>query len=337
MRPFTYERPKAIAEAVSMARSEGAGHVNAPVQYLGGGTTLLDLMKLDVMQPTRLVDISRLDDRLLRGVSRNREGLRIGALSSMAELADNGMLARDYPVLQQSLWLAASQQLRNMARVGGNVLQRTRCPYFRDTSYSECNKRIPGSGCAAMDGVNRLHAVLGVSDKCIAAYPGDWAQGLAALDAVVEVLGPGGARSVPFGELHRPPGETPHIETSLQPGELITGFVVPGEPWPRSLYRKVRDRESYAFANASAAVALRMRGDVAEDIRIGLGGVATTPWRARTAEGMLRGKPLTEAAIRAAAEAEFAQARPREHNRFKVALGPATITRALLEAKAMEV
>lgn len=337
MRPFEYQRPRSATEAVGMARSEGQAHVTAPIQYLGGGTTIVDLMKLDVMRPTALVDISRLDERTLRGTSRTRDGLRIGALSSMAELASDGMLARDYPVLHQSLWLAASAQLRNMARVGGNVLQRTRCPYFRDVTYRECNKRDPGSGCAAKTGFNRLHAVLGTSDACIASYPGDWAQGLVALDTVVEVLGPAGPRSLPFAELHRLPGDSPHVETTLAPGELITAFVVPGDAWPRSLYRKVRDRESYAFANASAAVALRMTGDTASDVRIALGGVAAVPWRARAAEAMLRGKPLTEANARAAAAAEFAPARAYEHNRFKVPLGQATIVRALMEAKAMEV
>ena len=337
MRPFDYVRPTDAAEAVRAAAVPAPSHVAAAVQYMGGGTTLLDLMKLDVMRPEMVIDINRLQGKRHRSIDRTDAGLRIGALVAMADLADNRMIARDYPVLQQSLWLAASPQLRNMALLGGNVLQRTRCPYFRDTSYAECNKRDPGTGCAAMDGVNRLHAVLGASDRCIAAYPGDWAQGLIALDAVVEVLGPAGPRSLPFADLHRLPGDTPHIETNLAPGELITGFLVPGPPWPRSLYRKVRDRESYQFANASAAVALDLDGELVRDVRIALGGVATVPWRARRAEAALKGQPLTEANAAAAAAAEFAAARPHRHNGFKVPLGKATIVRALMEARSLKV
>jgi xanthine dehydrogenase YagS FAD-binding subunit len=224
-----------------------------------------------------------------------------------------------------------------MARLGGNVLQRTRCSYFRDTSYEQCNKRTPGSGCAALDGSNRGHAVLGVSDQCIAVYPSDWAPALIALDARVEVLGSAGKRTLPFSELHRLPGKTPHIETNLAPGELITAFVIPGGPRRRSLYLKIRDRESYAFANAGAAVALDLDGGVIRDVRIGLAGLATTPWRAHRAEAMLRGRALTEASATAAAEAEFKSARTREHNAYKVILGKATIVRALLDAQAMEV
>ncbi len=224
-----------------------------------------------------------------------------------------------------------------MARLGGNVLQRTRCPYFRDTSYDQCNKRVPGSGCAALDGADRGLAVLGTSEHCIALYPGDWAPALVALDARVEVLGSAGARTLAFADLHRLPGSTPHIETSLAPGELITAFMVPGGPRRRSLYRKVRDRQSYAFANASAAVALDLDGDVVRDVRIGLGGVATIPWRAHAAEDALRGRRLTEAGAAAAAEAEFAAARPRRQNGYKVALGRATMVRALLDAQAMEI
>ena len=337
MRPFAYQAPTDAAAAVGMAHVAAASHVGSPVQYMGGGTTLLDLMKLDVMRPATVVDLTRIDGKAFRSVDKTDQGLRIGALVPMAELSDNRMIARDYPVLRDTLWMAASAQLRNMARLGGNVLQRTRCPYFRDTTYTECNKREPGSGCAAMNGFNRLHAVLGTSDQCIAMYPGDWAQALIALDATVDVLGANGPRTMRFADLHRPPGTTPHIETTLAPGEMITGFVVPGGPWPRSLYVKVRDRESYAFANASAAVALDMDGDTARDVRIAIGGVATVPWRARQAEALLKGRPLTEAAATAAAEAEFAGAVTHEHNAFKVPLGKATIIRALMQAKAMEV
>ena len=337
MRPFDYQAPTDAASAVALASALASAHVGAPVQYKGGGTTLIDLMKLDVMQPTTVVDITALDDPALRRIERSAGELRIGSLVSMAELHADETVVRGYPVLTESLWQAASQQLRNMARLGGNVLQRTRCPYFRDTSYEQCNKRLPGSGCAALDGLNRAHAVLGASEHCIALYAGDWAIALIALDAGVEVLGTFGTRTLAFADLHRLPGETPHIETSLAPGDFITAFTIPGGPRPRSLYRKIRDRDSYAFANASAAVALDLDGDVLRDVRIGLGGVATVPWRARRAEALLRGQRLTQAAARAAAEAEFASARTREHNRYKVALGQATLVRALLDAQAMEI
>ena len=335
MRPFAYRRapdPQAAVRAASMA---AASHATAPTQYIAGGTTLLDLMKLDVMQPTALVDITGLDPRRYAAIEQTKQGLRIGALARMADVADDATIKRDYPVLSESLWLAASAQLRNMARVGGNVLQRTRCPYFRDITYA-CNKREPGSGCSAIDGYNRLHAVLGTSDHCIASYPGDWAQGLIALDAYVELLGKDGPRSIRFAELHRQPGETPQIETNLRPGELITGFVVPGGPWPRSLYLKIRDRASYEFALASVAVALKMDGDTVREARIALGGVASVPWRASDAEAALVGKPLDEAAMNAAAEAAFAGAKTYEHNAYKVPLGKATIVRALTQAKTME-
>ncbi len=337
MRPFSYEVSADAASAVALASVPASAHVTAPVQFKGGGTTLIDLMKLDVMRPTTVIDITTINDPSLRRIERANDELRIGSLVSMAELHADPSVVRDYPILTESLWQAASQQLRNMARLGGNVLQRTRCPYFRDTSYDQCNKRVPGSGCAALDGVNRGHAVLGASEHCIALYAGDWAPALIALDARVEVLGRHGKRTLAFADLHRLPGTTPHIETSLAPGELITAFVVPGGPRRRSLYRKVRDRESYAFANASAAVALDLDGNVLRDVRIGLGGVATIPWRARRAEALLRGQKLNEATASAAAEAEFADAQTREHNRYKVPLGKATVVRALLEAQAMKI
>ena len=337
MRPFAYEIPADAPSAVTLACVPASAHVTAPVQYKGGGTTLIDLMKLDVMRPTTVVDITGIDDGSMRRIDRAGNELRIGSLVTMAELHADRLMIRDYPILTESLWQAASQQLRNMARLGGNVLQRTRCSYFRDTSYEQCNKRVPGSGCAALDGSNRGHAVLGVSEQCIALYAGDWAPALIALDARVEVLGKDGKRTLAFADLHRLPGATPHIETSLVPGDLITAFTISGGPRRRSLYRKIRDRESYAFANASAAVALDLEGKVLRDVRIGLGGVATIPWRARRAEALLRGQKLDEATAFAAAEAEFADAQTREHNRYKVALGKATMVRALLDAQAMEI
>ena len=337
MRPFDYQAPNEAVTAVALASVAASAHTTATVQYKGGGTTLVDLMKLDVMQPIIVVDITAIRDEAMHRIIRTDAELRIGSLVSMAKLQADPAVVRDYPILTESLWQAASQQLRNMARLGGNVLQRTRCSYFRDTSYDQCNKRVPGSGCAALDGTNRSHAVLGTSDQCIALYPGDWAPALIALDAWVEVLGTSGKRTLPFADLHQLPGTTPHIETSLIPGELITAFIIPGGPRRRSLYRKVRDRESYAFANASAAVAIDFDGDVLRDVRIGLGGVATIPWRARRAEALLRGEKLTEVIALAAAEAEFADARTREHNGYKVALGRATMVRALLDAQAMEI
>jgi xanthine dehydrogenase YagS FAD-binding subunit len=337
MRPFAYHAPTDPAAAVGLASVPASAHVTAPVQYKGGGTTLIDLMKLDVMRPTALVDITRLTDERLRQVDPGPDELRIGSLVTMAKLHEDARIVRDYPILTESLWQGASQQLRNMAFLGGNVLQRTRCSYFRDPSFAQCNKREPGSGCSALDGANRGHAVLGTSGHCIALYAGDWAPALIALDARVEVLGRSGPHTIAFADLHRLPGSTPHIETYLAPGELITAFIIPGGPRRRSLYRKIRDRESYQFANASAAVALEMEGDVVRDVRIGLGGVATIPWRAHTAEQMLRGKRLTEATATAAAAAEFEGARTRKQNRYKAKLGPATMVRSLLEAQAMEI
>lgn len=338
MRPFTFTFAVDAAGAVNAATGLNAAHAadGGPVQYLAGGTTLVDLMKLDVMRPTQLIDITRMADPRLRAIALDPQGLAIGALATMRQVADHPGVRRDYPVVAESLQLAASQQIRNMARVGGNVLQRTRCAYFRDTSWP-CNKRTPGSGCSAMDGENRWQAVLGTSDQCIASYPGDWATALIALDATVQIVGRGGPRSMPFAQLHRPPGNTPHIETSLVPGDLITGFLVPAGPHTRrSLYLKVRDRESYEFALASAAVALDLDGDNVRQVRIGLGGPVALPWRAREAEALLTGQPLTESNAAAAARVAFASARPRQHNAFRIPLGQHTLVRALLQAKTME-
>ena len=259
-------------------------------------------------------------------------------LAHMAEAAQHPDIVREFPVIAQSLSLAASAQLRNMATLGGNVLQRTRCTYFRDTSWSRCNKREPGSGCAALDGVNRKHAVLGTSPNCIATYAGDFAQSLIALDATVELAGPSGARRMPFANLHVTPGDDPSVETALRPDELITGFTVPALPFARrSLYLKIRDRQSYEFALASAAVAVDMNDGTVREARIALGGVATRPWRAREAEAALRGKALDENSARAAAEAAFAAAVTHGQNDYKPELGKRTLVRALLEAKALEV
>jgi len=338
MHPFTYQRADTPSAAVAaFGQVRGADALASPVQYIAGGTTLVDLMKLDVMRPEKLIDINALDHTSLGQIEAGHNGLKLGAMARMADAAEHPMVKRDYPVIAQSLQLAASQQLRNMAALGGNVLQRTRCPYFRDTSYAECNKRNPGSGCAAIDGYNRSHAVLGVSDRCIATYPGDFAQALIALDASMEILGPNDRRTLEFAALHRQPGDAPEVETRLAPGEMIASFLVPAAPWTRrSLYLKIRDRQSYEFALASAAVALDLAGNIVRDVRIALGGVATVPWRAKAAEQVLRGKALDEANAQAAAEAAFAEARTFKHNAFKVALGQRTLMRALSEAAAME-
>jgi xanthine dehydrogenase YagS FAD-binding subunit len=266
------------------------------------------------------------------------KGVRLGALVRMADAADDADIRRDYPLLAQSLELAASAQLRNMASLGGNVLQRTRCPYFRDVSYGNCNKRIPGSGCAALEGFNRQHAVLGTSPNCIATYPGDFAQALIALDAAVEIGGPEAGRTIPFAQVHTQPDDHPNRETTLAPGELITAFEIPGGGWTkRSLYLKVRDRQSYEFALASAAVALDLDGGRVKQARIALGGVATVPWRAKDAEAALTGKAIDDASLKAAADAAFAKAMPRQHNSYKVELGKRTLIRALREAAALEI
>jgi xanthine dehydrogenase YagS FAD-binding subunit len=255
----------------------------------------------------------------------------------MAQAEDDPIVRAEYPVIHESLMLAASRQIRNMASLGGNVLQRTRCEYFRERSWP-CNKREPGSGCAAMEGLNRQHAILGTSDRCIAAYAGDFAQALIALDAVVDTVSVSGTRRFAFEKLHQLPGDTPEIETTLAPGEIITAIEVPAGPWcRRSRYVKVRDRESYQFAITSAAVALHMDREVVREARIALGGVATIPWRAREAEQLLKGKLLDVALAGKAAEAAFANARVRAHNRFKVTTGKQTLIRALMEARDIEV
>lgn len=337
MRPFIYERAGSVPDAI---RAIGPDEVNGETaaQFLAGGTTLLDLMKLDVMRPAHVIDINALAHSQLGEISVTGNGLRVGALVRMADAASHADIRRDYPVLAQSLDLAASAQLRNMASLAGNVLQRTRCPYFRDVSYQNCNKRIPDSGCAALEGFNRQHAVLGVSQNCIATYSGDFAQALIALDATVEIGGPENLRNIPFASLHRAPGDEPNLETTLSPGELITAFEIPSGTWTkRSVYLKVRDRESYEFALASAAVALDLDGGRVKQARIALGGVATVPWRAKDAEAALAGKNVDDASAKAAADAAFARATPRQHNSFKIELGKRTLIRALRQAAALEI
>jgi xanthine dehydrogenase YagS FAD-binding subunit len=340
MRPFILDAAADAADALRLATAGAAADAGVPplVQYLAGGTNLLDLMKLDVMQPARIVSISKLQ-RQFGNIAADASGLRLGALVRMAEAADHPVIRRDYPVLAQSLWKAASPQLRNMATLGGNVLQRTRCNYFRDRTWAACNKRNPGSGCAAIEGVNRRLAVLGISEHCIANYPGDFANALAALGAEIVLESPaGGTRTIPFEDLHRLPGDKPDIETILQSGELITEFRVPAGPWTRrSLYLKIRDRESYDFALASAAVALDLAADgTVRTARIGLGGLVAKPWRSHAAEAALTGRPVDETTATEAAEAAFSGAIVRDGTAFKPELGRRTLVRALLEAARLE-
>lgn len=336
MRPFVYRQAKDAPQAVTAAGGTAQGQTDARAQFLAGGTTVVDLMKLDVLRPETLVDINGLAGEHGR-IELDQDGLRLGALARMSQVEAHQGVRRAYPAIVQSMQLAASPQIRNMASLGGNVLQRTRCPYYRDPSRDACNKRKPGSGCAAIEGHNRNHAVLGVSDACISQYPGDFGVVLAALGAEVELLGPDGARVIPFEALHADAGKTPHVETSLRPGELILAFHVPAGAWNRrSLYLKIRDRQSYEFAIASAAVALDMDGGTVRQARIGLGGMAYRPWRSREAEAALTGKPLDETAAARAADAALKGAVTHGGNAYKPELARRTLVRALLEVAAME-
>jgi xanthine dehydrogenase YagS FAD-binding subunit len=335
MRAFTFERADNVTQAVRLGSGTAQGQTDAMAQFLSGGTTLIDLMKLDVLRPQRVIDIGALRHEY-GAIDVSAKGLHLGAFATMAAVADHPQVIASYPVVAQSLQLAASAQLRNMATLGGNVLQRTRCTYFRDASWTACNKRNPGSGCSAMSGFNRNHAVLGIDDSCIAQYPGDFAVALIALDAQVELTGPKGERRLAFASLHLPLNGQPQIETTLHSGEIITGFLIPSGAWnSRSLYLKIRDRASYEFAIASAAVALDLDGDAVRFARIGLGGMAYRPWRAAEAEQMLTGKPLTEANAAAAAVVALQGAKTHGDNDFKPELGRRTLIRALLQAKAM--
>ncbi len=301
MTPFQYSAPASVDAAI---RAIGDGE---SARFIGGGTNLLDLMKMGVEQPARLVNINRLP---LTGIEEHEGGVRLGALSSNTAVADHPLIRARYPVLSQAILAGASQQLRNMATTGGNPLQRTRCYYFYDPSYAECNKRKPGSGCSALAGYNRIHAILGASSECIATHPSDMCVALAALDAVVQVQGPKGVRSIPMTEFHRLPGHTPHIDTNLQPGELITSIDLPAVAFARrSHYLKVRDRNSYAFALVSVAALVDLDEDGSmREVRLALGGVAHKPWRAAKAEHALKGKKPEDAILRSAAESELASA-----------------------------
>ena len=328
MIPFSYERATDIADAVRRGSEPGA-------RYLGAGTNLVDLMRETVERPAVLVDVTGLPSAI---EERPDGGLLIGAATRNTAVAEHGAVRERYPILSRAVVAGASAQIRNMATVGGNLLQRTRCTYFYDTEGSRCNKREPGQGCDAIGGFTRIHAILGTSEACVATHPSDMCVALAALDATVHLEGTGGRRTVAFTDLHRLPADHPEIETVLEPGELITAVELPPLSIARrSTYRKVRDRASYAFALVSVAAALELDGDGADatvaDVRLALGGVGTRPWRAWRAEEALRGGPATDAAFRAAAEAELADARPLAGNAFKIELTARTVTAVLVQLR----
>lgn len=323
MKPFTYAKASTADSAIALISQHANG------RFLGGGTNLVDLMRENIEQPDALIDVTGLPTNSIDELPDG--GLSIGAAVTNTAVANHRAVRERYPLLAQAIVFGASGQIRNMATVAGNLMQRTRCYYFYD-SAAACNKRRPNAGCDAVDGFNRIHAILGASDHCIASHPSDMCVALAALDATVHVQGVGGPRAIRFADFHRLPGDTPHIDTDLQPGELITSVQLP--PFAlagHSLYRKVRDRASFAFALVSVAGALAVRDNEVTDVRLALGGVAHKPWRARQAEGLLLGGPATEAAFRRAAEAELANAHGFTHNRFKIELATRTIVSVLRE------
>jgi len=323
MNPFRYERASDASMAIAMlAQAPSAA-------FLGGGTNLVDLMKLGVAQPDLLIDVAHLPYDRIELLPNG--GIRIGAAVRNSDLAADRTIRARYPMLSQALLAGASGQLRNMATTGGNLLQRTRCVYFQDVS-KPCNKREPGSGCPARDGYHRSLAILGASEACIATHPSDMAVAMVALDAVVRVLGPNGERSIPLVNFHRLPGDEPRRDTVLERGELITAVDLPPLAFAtRSHYRKVRDRASYAFALVSVAAAIDVADGKVRDARIAFGGVAHVPWRATKAESVLRGAPVTEESFRQAADAELADAQPLRDNAFKVPLARNTLVRTLLD------
>jgi xanthine dehydrogenase YagS FAD-binding subunit len=321
MTPFTYTRASDITGALR-AFSNNA-------KYLGGGTNLVDLMRENIEKPVELVDVTTLSSAINETAA---GGLLIGGAARNTAVAENQLVRGRYPMLSRAIVAGASSQIRNMATVAGNIMQRTRCPYFYDDEGSHCNKRQPGEGCDAREGFNRNHAILGASPACVAVHPSDMCVALAALDAVVHLAGNTGTRTLSLIDLHRLPGEHPEIETMLEPGELITGVELPAlSGAARSMYRKVRDRASYAFALVSVAAALEIENGSVKEVRIAFGGVAHKPWRAVKAENALRGQPATEASFRAAAEAELAGATALKHNGFKIELARRTMCAVLGE------
>jgi len=327
MHAIDYERATDPAHALRLAQAVRVDDI----RFIGGGTNLLDLMKGGVERPLRLVDITRIG--LADITELPNGGLRIGALARNSDTANHPLVRSRYPLLSQALLSGASPQLRNMATVGGNLMQRPRCPYFVDTAFDMCNKRLPGSGCAAREGVNRMHAILGASEACIAVNPSDMSVALAALDATVHIAGQRGNRSVPIGDFHRLPGTQPQAETTLMPGELITAVDLPPPPFARHThYLKVRDRASYAFALVSVAAALDIADGVVRQARIALGGVAHKPWRVPAAEALLVGHRLEEARSREAAALLVRGAQAFKDNRFKIDLAQRATVSALRRA-----
>jgi xanthine dehydrogenase YagS FAD-binding subunit len=321
---FQYARASDIADAVRRIAADPSA------KFIAGGTNLIDLMKEDVEHPTRLIDISRLP---LKTVEETADGgLRIGALVPNSDLAYHPLVAQRYPLLASAILAGASQQLRNMASTGGNLLQRTRCYYFYDTA-TPCNKREPGSGCSARNGLNRMHAILGTSEDCIATHPSDMCVALAALDAKVHVAGPAGERAMAFADFHRLPGTTPQRDTNLRPDEIVTAVELPAQRFAKNYsYLKIRDRLSYAFALVSVAAALELDGDTIKQARLALGGVAHKPWRDTSAEAALRGQAANPAAFAQAADLVLRDAKGFAHNAFKIKLARKVIVRALTQA-----
>jgi xanthine dehydrogenase YagS FAD-binding subunit len=323
MKPFTYER-------VTDPRAAGAAVSRAGAKFISGGTNLLDLMKLEIEQPTHLVDISRLPLKQVEDLPDG--GIRIGAQAANSEVAADPRVRARYPALAEALLAGASGQLRNKASIGGNLLQRTRCPYFYDTAVA-CNKRTPGAGCAALRGFNRTHAILGASDACIATHPSDMAVAMSALEAQIDLLEPNqSTRRVAIDDFYGLPGSTPHIETVLRPGEMITAVILPPPPPGRQRYRKVRDRASYEFALISVAVIIATDRETITTARVAFGGVAHKPWRSIDAEAALKGRPATLTTYQAAADAAMRSAVGRGHNDFKIELAKRTLCRTLADA-----
>jgi xanthine dehydrogenase YagS FAD-binding subunit len=321
---FQYARATDVADAVRQIAADPTA------KFIAGGTNLIDLMKEDVERPTRLIDISRLPLKTVEETAGG--GLRIGALMPNSDLAYHPLIEQRYPLLASAILAGASQQLRNMASTGGNLLQRTRCAYFYDTA-TPCNKREPGSGCSAINGLNRMHAILGASDACIATHPSDMCVALAALEAKVHVTGPAGERTIAFSDFHRLPGDTPHLDTNLHPNEIVTAIELPAQGFAANYsYLKIRDRLSYAFALVSIAAALKLEGGTIKEARLALGGVAHKPWRDPEAESALRGQATDRAAFIRAADLLLREAKGYEHNTFKIDLARRGIIRALTQA-----
>ncbi|MFB2893091.1 xanthine dehydrogenase family protein subunit M [Aerosakkonemataceae cyanobacterium BLCC-F50] len=321
MKNFAYVRATSAEDAVQRSQT------TQNTQFIAGGTNLIDRLKVFLDRPDRLIDVSRLDLKQIEATTEG--GIRIGALATNTAVADHPQIRRDYPLLSRAILSGASQQIRNMATVGGNLLQRTRCPYYYDTVFA-CNKRQPGSGCAALPGINRMHAILGASDSCIAVHPSDMCVALAALDAVVEVESSKGRRQIPFNDFHRLPGDAPERDSNLESGELITAVILPPLPFGKTgVYLKLRDRASYSFALISVATAIDLAGETIRDARLALGGVAHKPWRVPEAETFLKGKPATVETFQQVAEIVLQGAKPLTHNSFKVNMAKRAIKRAL--------